>query len=252
MKRSTQASPNARLTGLIYLLYFAAAIPGLMLIRQFVVPHDAAATANAILANESLYRLGSALDIASNALYMALTVLLYNLLKPVGPRFALLAAFLSLSGCSLQLCGDLFQVAPLVILKDSQLATAFDTRQIQTAALLSLRLYSQVFNISFQLFGLFDVLVGWLIVRSGFLPWFIGVLWMLAGLSWLSFVWPPFALQVSTYVVVLGMLAEGFLMLWLLILGVNVPKWRELALGEPPSVEPTTELRHSSHRQDLG
>ena len=66
MAQPAQTSPTARGTGLIYLLYFATAIPGLVLMRELVAPNDAAATVHAILTHEVLYRLGTAFDIASH------------------------------------------------------------------------------------------------------------------------------------------------------------------------------------------
>ena len=50
---------------------------------------------------------------------------------------------------------------------------------------------------------------------------------MLAGLGWLSFLSPPFANSLSPYVQALGFLAELALLLWLLVRGVDVPRWHE-------------------------
>ena len=67
-------------------------------------------------------------------------------------------------------------------------------------------------------------------LRSTFLPRTLGVMMMLAGLGWLAFL-SPLANHLSTYIKVLGILAEGALMLWLLVLGVNVQRWKEQARG---------------------
>jgi len=50
-----------------------------------------------------------------------------------------------------------------------------------------------------------------------------------AGLCWLTFLSPPLANYLSPYVVALGVLAELALMLWLLVMGVNVQRWKEQA-----------------------
>jgi hypothetical protein len=50
-----------------------------------------------------------------------------------------------------------------------------------------------------------------------------------AGLGWLTFLSPPLAFDLSPYILVLGLLAELLLMLWLLVMGVNVQRWKEQA-----------------------
>ena len=55
----------------------------------------------------------------------------------------------------------------------------------------------------------------------------IGVL-MIAGLAWLSFLWPPFGAKYFSCILAAD-IGEGALGLWLLIVGVNVPKWQEKA-----------------------
>lgn len=52
---------------------------------------------------------------------------------------------------------------------------------------------------------------------------------VLAGLSWLLFLTPAIVNALSSYIKVIGVLAEALLMLWLLVIGVNVPNWREKA-----------------------
>jgi hypothetical protein len=77
-------------------------------------------------------------------------------------------------------------------------------------------------------FGVHCVLMGYLIVRSTFLPRILGVLMVLAGLGYLIFLWPPLGDRLFfPYIVVPGVVAEGALTLWLLLMGVNNIRWRE-------------------------
>ena len=229
MERIVERSPrpNARTIGVVYLLYFLTAFFGAFLTKGLVLPGDAAATANSILAHGALYRSGFAVGLIANAIYIAVTALFYRLFEPVNRSMSLLAAFFSLVGCAIQICGGVLQLAPLVILGDSQLLSSFKVEQLQAAALLSLKLYSQAFSIALVLFALYDLLVGYLIFRSTFLPRILGVLLMLAGVGWLTFVWAPLATLLSSYVLPLGALAEILLMLWLIVKGVNVSAWQE-------------------------
>jgi hypothetical protein len=224
--------PTARTIGVVYLLYFLTSVFGALLMKGVVVPTDAVATAQNLLAHESLYRSGWEVGLVANALYIAVTALFYGLLAPVNRSLAMMMAFFSLLGCTVQIFGGLLQLAPLTILGDTQLAGAFTVAQLRTAALLSFKLYPLVFYISLVLFALFDSLLGYLIYKSTFLPRFIGVWFMIAGVVGLTFLWPPLALPLRFVIIPVGGLAEIVLMLWLIVKGVEVSRWREKA-GAP-------------------
>ncbi len=226
------AHPRGRLIGLVYLLYAVASPPSSVLVSRLILAGDAAGTAHSILANEALYQLGISFGLVANILYIALTALFYDLLKPVGARLALFFAVFSLAGCTVQLVGGLFEMAPLVLLKDSQMLSGFPPEQLHAAVMFSLKMYSRVYYVSFVLFGLFDLCIGWLIFRSTFLPRFIGVLMMIGGLGALVFLWPPFATRFFVYLVAPGGVAELALLLWLLVMGVDIAKWRHKT-GQP-------------------
>ncbi|MGB8151175.1 MAG: DUF4386 family protein [Candidatus Cybelea sp.] len=68
-------------------------------------------------------------------------------------------------------------------------------------------------------------------MKSTFLPRGLGVLMALAGLGWLTFLSPDLVKHMSAYVQILGVAAEGSLMLWLLVKGVNVERWNAQARG---------------------
>ena len=85
------------------------------------------------------------------------------------------------------------------------------------------------YNIGLVFFGITCVLLGYLILRSTFLPRILGVLMALAGLGWLAFLSPPFANHLSPYDQAFGFLAEVALMLWLLVRGVDAQRWKEQA-----------------------
>jgi hypothetical protein len=226
-----EASPRSRsrIIGVVYLLYFLTAISAEFFIRGLVVPGDATATATNILAHEPLFRLGFATGLVATTCYIAVTALFYNLFKPVNRSLSLLAAFFSLVGCAIQAFGSLFQLAPLIVLGGGQSLSGFTVAQLQALALMFLKMHAQASNICLVFFGLYCLLIGYLIFRSNFLPRVLGALMALAGLGWLTFLSPPLAIYLSPYIQVLGVLAEGSLMLWLLVIGVNVQRWKEQA-----------------------
>jgi len=223
--------PTARTIGVVYLLYFLIAVFGALLMKGVVVPTDPVTTAQNLLAHQSVYRSGWEIGLVGNALYIAVTAMFYGLLAPVNRSLAVMMAFFSLVGCTVQIFGGLLQVAPLTILGNNQ-AGAFTVVQLQSAALLSFKLYPEVFNISLVLFALFDFWLGYLIYKSTFLPRFIGAWYMIAGVLGLMFLWPPLGTALRFVIIPIGGLAEVALMAWLIAKGVDVSKWREKA-GAP-------------------
>lgn len=171
--------PRARLTGVVYLLYFLTVI--------------AAQT----LTSRNFLALGNAVNLIAYALYVLLALLFYSMFKPVSKGLSSLAAIVSLAG-SVMGALDIFHCAPA--------------------------------NLSpLWFFGFYCLLIGYLVVRSNFLPKFLGWLMLLAGLGWLGFLYPPIEDRFSVYIEVLGILAEAVLMLWLVIKGVNAQRWRSRA-----------------------
>ena len=239
------ASPRsrARITGVVYLLFFVTAVLGEFFMRQAGisgiqpgVSGDAAATANTILAHELLYRLGFALGLISTACYVAVTALFYQLFRPVSRSLSLIAMCLSLMGLAIATFGSLLQLAPLVVLGGNPYLSVFNVKQLQALAQQLLDLNAQAGYIALVFFGVFQLLIGYLIFRSTFLPRILGALIALGGLGWLTFLSPPLATSLLTYLMVLGILAEVPLMLWLLVMGVNAQRWNEQAIAAGASI----------------
>ncbi|NYF80186.1 DUF4386 domain-containing protein [Granulicella arctica] len=221
----TPLRSRARLLGFVYLLYFVAAIWGGLLVKGFTVQGDAVATAHNFAVHQVAVRAASAMGLVSIALYLVLTALFYELFRPVSRRLSLIATLLSVAACTIQAFGDVF-LAPLQMLAGSQ--GGFEMEELRSLAQASLAMHTQALQIALVLFGCFDLLIGILIVRSGFLPRIFGVLMVLAGFGWLIYLWPPLADELSRVVQPLGFLAEAVLLVWLLAKGVDEERWRAL------------------------
>jgi len=87
----------ARTAGVFYVVTILGGLFAEIFVRgKMIVPNDAAATAQNILASETLFRLGFAADLVGGAAYVVVTLLLYELLKPVNRPVALLSVLFSL------------------------------------------------------------------------------------------------------------------------------------------------------------
>ncbi len=235
-ERIGEVSPRlkARIAGALYLGTMVGSGFGFSVISSMIVRGDAAATAARILASEPLFRLGFVADLVAGGCYIGVTAILYGLLKPVSRTVSLAAALFSLAGCAVGAANSVNLLAPLVFLGGAPYLAVFGPDQLRALTLTSLRLYEQGHNISIFFFGIYCALLGRLVFRSTFLPRILGVLLAIAGLGWLTeafatFLSPPLASHLFPYILAPGALGEGALTLWLLVVGVNGPRWKRQA-----------------------
>ena len=230
--RVAEASPRfkARMAGLFYVLTAGTSVFGQMFVlSKLVVEGDAAATAAHIQAHEPFFRLGLGVLLLSIVFSIVMTVLFYELFKPVSKTVSLLAAFIHLVGLAIMGFGSLLQLAPLAILGGGQYLRVFNLDQLQALAYLFLQFSTQAFDAFIVFFGFYCVLLGYLILKSTFLPRIIGALMALAGLGYLTLLAKPLADHLAPYNLLPAAVGETSLMLWLLIVGVNSHRWKEQA-----------------------
>lgn len=140
-------------------------------------------------------RLALGLGLIAVACFVVVTLILYDLFKPVSRPIALLAAAANLAGLSLE----------------------------------ALQLHPLGANLALIAHGLYCIFIGLLIVRCGFLPRILGALVIAGGLAWLTDLSIPPTDPLAPYNIVVGFLGEGLPMLWLLTIGVSGKRWRERA-----------------------
>jgi hypothetical protein len=234
MDRAVETSPRLwpRMAGALYLITIILGVFAEVFVRgALVVRDDAAATATNILAHEPLYRFGLAADLVMIACYIAVTLLFYGLFEPVGRNLSLLAASFSLVGLAVLAVNSLNHLAPLVFLGNAHYLRGFETTQLQALALMSLKMHARGYSIAGVFFGIYCLMIGRLVFRSGFLPRILGGLMGIGGLSYLidsfaSFLLPTLAARLPE-LTVLGGIAELSLCLWLMVMGVKAPKREE-------------------------
>lgn len=224
--QDTSLHLKARLAGLLFLIVMAAGIFAEYRVwNVLIVFHDPAATARNILTNEPLYRLGFAANLIDYSFYLGVTAILYELLKPVGSTLSVAAAAFSMVATAIVAAAALCTYAPLILLHMQ------GNEPWQALALLCLKLRTVGYDVSLVFFGLHFVLIGLLILRANFLPSLLGVLQMICGACYLinsfaSVLSPPFARELSPYILMPCIVAELALALWLLFFGRNFQRSR--------------------------
>ena len=144
-------------------------------------------------------RLGFAADFVVGVIevtgMIVVTLLFYDIFRAVNRSLSLLAASFNFAGLTLELL-------------------QFNPR-------------GAMIGIGFH--GLYCLLMGYLLFRSTFLPRILGAPMAFASLGWLVFLSPTLTHFLSPYNLALGLLAEASLSLWLLVMGLDVQRWKEQA-----------------------
>jgi hypothetical protein len=226
----TSPSTRGRILAALYIFVVIAGITAQGFIAdRLVAGNDAVKTAANILANKSLYRLGFTIFMLEMAAQIGASVLYYDLLKPVDRSIARLSLIMGLTGCGIKTLARLFYYAPLILLSGAPYLSAIPAVQLEALALAFIRINSQGAAIAVIFFGFETLLQGWLLFNSGFLPRFLGVLSVIGGLGWLTFLWPPLGFRVFMPVALVAIVGIIAMTGWLLIRGVDDVKWRERA-----------------------
>jgi len=225
----------ARIAGILLLLSLVAGGFGEVYVpSRLIVSSNATATAQNFQAFQSLFHMGFACYLIEAMCDIALSLVLYVLLRPVRKDIALLAAFFGLVGTAVFATSELFYLAPSLILGGAGYLRTFAPDQLNTLALLSLKLFTYGGAMFTVFYGVAWVLRGYLIFRSGYLPKFLGVLMTLGGLA---FIVRNFLLILAPAhapgSLLLLMMPGGLLLpLWLLVRGVDVRKWEVTATND--------------------
>lgn len=219
-------STRGRIAAGLYLSVICFGIVAQVFIAdKLVVSNNAEQTAANILANTSLYRLAFALFMLEMAAQMAMIAMFYDVLKPVNKSVARLSAILGLMGAGIKTFARVFFYAPLILLGGASYLAVIEPSQLAALSLIALKIGNQAAAIGLVFFGFESVLHGWLVFRSGFLPKFLGVISVVGGFGWLTYLWPPLGNQAFMFVALFALVGSLLTCAWLLIRGVDNSKW---------------------------
>jgi len=232
----------ARVAGAIYLSMCLIAPFSLVYIpAKLIVSGNAAATADNILAHETLFRLGIVGDLFASVIFILLGVALYRLLSGVNKTWAGLMIAFVLVSAAVGFLNVLNNVAALNLFHGGEFLVVFEKPQRDALAYLFIRLHSQGELMNEIFWGLWLFPFGLLVFRSGFLPRFLGI-WLMLNcfayvvLSLIALLFPPYydaAFRIAQPV----LFGELAIMLWLLIKGakVAVPQTGFIAPARSPA-----------------
>ena len=217
----------ARIAGLLYLFVIATGLFAEVFVRQALrVPGNAMATAHNIQASEQLFRLGLVADLINFILGLPCVLIIYILFKHVNKWLASLALIFLIIQTAIIAVNLLNQITPLLYLENDVYLQSFSPQQLATLSLLSLNTQAQGYGIGLVFFGVYCLIVGYLVFKSKRVPAIIGILYVLSGLCYLvnSFTMllsANFSNPLFVYLAVPIFIGELSFCLWLLIAGVK-------------------------------
>src|SRR6266849_157279 len=220
-------SRNARIAGLLYLTLLTAPLRLIYIPSKLFVAGNASATANNIAAHEMLFRLGIVSDLFTATMAIFLTLALYRLLKGVDQDLARLMVILgSLMVTPIYFLNTLNDVAALLLARGADFLFVFDKPQRDALAMLFLRLHHHGVVANEIFWGLWLFPLAILVIRSGFLPRFLGFWLIINGVAYLitsftGLLLPQYEGLVSN-ITFPALLGELVFMLWLVIKGARV------------------------------
>lgn len=218
---------QARRAGLLYFVMALIAPIGLLIVPNRVfVSGDAAATAQNLRDSAGLVRLGIASELVHQVLCIFLLLALYVLFEPVSRTLARqLVVFGALVSVPIVFLNVVNDVAALTFATGPETLAAFERPELDALAYFFLRLHSRGLDVASIFWGLWLFPFALLVIRSGFIPRFLGYLMMLAGVGYLANAFTVLTLpDFSSYVSpVAGWLYLGEIpiIFWLLIRGAR-------------------------------
>ena len=221
----------ARVTGGFYVAYMAASVLADAL--GHIGLGDAQQVYGAITTNPWQFRWGLATAFVSAFLFLMAAWGLYVLLRSVNHDLALLFLLLNAIGVGIQCASQLQLLAAMLMADPTSGLVAFPPTQVEGLTYLAINVYKIGFVSAQLFFGMWLFPLGYLVLKSGFLPRVLGVLLLLDGIA--ELVWFTQALLLPAYPAIktpgtfVSLLAEVGLALWLLIKGVKVAASDEAA-----------------------
>lgn len=216
---------NARIAGVLYLAIVIFGIFSEFFVRGSIkVAGDAAATAQNILNNEWMYRLGLVSDIFCQTSHFLLALLLFSMFKPINRNASLFLLSCVLVSVAITFVNLLNHFAPVLILSGDDYLRVFDQTQLESLALFFLNLHGYGYAIAGMFFGLWLFPLGYLVYHSGRFPKLLGIVLMVGSFGYIIdlikvFLFPEFTfLSYGLYVALLG---EFGICFYLLLIGVK-------------------------------
>jgi hypothetical protein len=141
-----------------------------VLLNPLIVPGNAAATAQNIVAHETQFRITVVCFLTYSLGVLVLLSALYIILKPVNPGLALVGALSRLVFALLWLLSTLNMLSALRLLGNANYLQVFEPDRLQSLAKLHLGANFDDYYIGLPFFGLAATICAWLWFKANYIP----------------------------------------------------------------------------------
>ena len=238
----THVQTYARIAGVLLLISFIGGTFGELVVpSMLIVPGNITETTSRILAHSTLFNWGFVGYLAEALCDVGLALVFYILLRPVHRNLALFAAFLGLISTALfAVCEMFFFIGP-VLIHNPAYGQVFSRDQLNALVNFFVHVYAVGGSLFMVFYGLASVIRGYLMYRSTYIPRFVGVVMMIAGVAFIlknltlvlapAYSWDLMLLPAPLMVVVLTV--------WFLWKGVDVSRWNACVLANRTITDPS-------------
>lgn len=227
---------RSRVGALLYLLNGAPAPFALLYVPSvLIVRGDAAATANNVRNAEGLLRAGMAVELFSATVVIFAMLAFYELFRDVSKRHAMAMMILMLISTPISYLNVLNDVAALTFARGpAYLSSVFDKAQMDALVLFFFRLHNHGIVLAQFFWGLWLFPFGIAVIRSGFIPRFVGIATIVAGCGYviassIVLFLPSSAQGFADLAMILGIGELAFF--WMLIRGARDQRGNEQLAG---------------------
>src|SRR5437667_4193444 len=161
----------AKVAGWSGLITFAIVVFGnYVLLNPLVVPGDAAATAQNVVAHQTQFPMTVVCFLTYSLGVVVLLSVLYVILKPLNPGLALVGALSRLVFAFLWLLSTLNMLSALRLLSNANYLQVFEPDRLQALAKLHLGANFDDYYVGLPFFGLAATICAWLWLKSNYIP----------------------------------------------------------------------------------
>lgn len=218
---------TARLAGWLYLAFLLLGIFSFFYVpSKIYAAGDAGLTSTNMLANELLFRAGIAANLCGQVIFIFLLLVLYQLFNTINKTWAVLMLALALVSVPIGFTIILTQTASLLLLSGEAFLKAFDPGQLQALSMLFYELYNDEILVLGIFWGLWLFPLGWLVIKSGFMPKVLGIFLIIGCFAYLadsftSLLAPALHKNIASFIALPVAVGEILMIGWLLIRGVR-------------------------------
>lgn len=227
---------TARIAGLLWLLMFIFGPIAQIVRSQLFISGEMSITAQNIMANGFMFRLGFVSDLIMMILFLFLPLVLYKLFYHVDKNLSILMVIFVVVSIPINMLNLLNEFSAFHVLNNVEYLNVFNANQLMAKSMLFYDMYLQGYEIANVFFALWLVPLGILVYKSKFIPKIIGILLVIGGCSlflevFIYFLFPGYE-SVNMILLIPQTLSEFVFLIWVLVKGTNESKVKAMNLSK--------------------